>query len=1037
MIGRLPAGLALALLGTIAGIGPAQPAHGAPIESTASPQTSAGADANTPTTSSTVPQGSSAPDAPSVDNTPAASSHSQAAPPPLPPVPPTPAATGPGRPIPVTAASTVKGFPAEIQLTSDEQALDTLLNRAVATGKVRALLAGGRILADRVEYDSISGTLYASGSVRFQRGNQYLQASRLRYNLNDQRGEAEEVYGYLDLEQSKQDFDLEAIPSLPLGPEQPMACPPKIPPVPNWHPHPWAATLWGGQAIDTNFGQTFVFQGRMRPEYLLGVGLNRRIYDAGPIAFEIDSTLMGHRANPDRGGGFNQAVPFSSTLGQTFGEATIGIGIRAWLLPWLSVGFVEGVSWISEPSQYEKTYRKNYTQFLNYLAFEVEALVNPQWSVVGRIHHRSGAYGLYGGVEEGSNAYLLGLRYRFGTSSTPGPVQVALNPPVGCPDPERGRRKRVRTLAEALEQVAMGPPTSTVPSPSSGVKTPAPAGPTPRPLSPQEQSRARAKAIEAVDQRIGSITQRQGLTAGRRFGTGATSLFATPQTAITFGGVQPLQIQTQNTVDNRKLVSGTVGRWRFQAARLTITPEGWQADRIGMTNDPFTPAQAWVDAYNVVARSQPNGDTLLTSDRSRLILENQLAIPITNNQRIKKKREVESRWVIGNDGTDRDGTFIGRQLKAIQIGQSGQLVLEPQFLLSRAIKGTTNSYVLPGQPAGANPSSQPAKFSDLFGLLATYEGQLLGFTTNANLSISTFNPKNFPNGTRSWGDMSRPINLPLLGKTTAHIFGAYRYQTWNGSLGEQTIYSAYGAYLEQRGSLPNWGKLASNYIWRLGSGNFQDNQFGSVNYIQLWRSGGVLAINSSLPLWTGKTLPLTANEAYRNVGTAIVPGLDFRSNLTLNVAYYGDGARQNLISFSAGPTLTLGHLSKPFFDYTQLTVTAGVTARSGLSPFSFDRAVDLATVGVGLSQQLYGPLVLSGGIGINVDGGPNNGQLTGSYVELKWQRRAYELSVYYSPYEKLGGVRVKLNDFNFTGTGVPFVPYTPSHPGSMREDRPF
>ena len=1036
MIGRLPAGLALALLGTVAGIGTAQPAHGAPNESTASPQVPAAALVNTPAINSAVPQGSSAPDAPSADRTPAASPLSQAAPPPLPPVPPTPAATGPVRPIPVSAASPAKGFPAEIQLTSDEQALDILLNRAVATGKVRALLGGGRILADRVEYDSISGTLYASGSVRFQRGNQYLQASRLRYNLNDQRGEAEEVYGYLDLEQSKQDFDLEAIPTLPLGPEQPMACPPKIPAVPNWHPHPWAATLWGGQAIDTNFGQTFLFQGRMRPEYLLGVGLNRRIYDGGPVAFEIDSTLMGHRANPDRGGGFNQVVPFSSTLGQVFGEATIGIGIRAWLLPWLSVGFVEGVSWLSEPSQYEKTYRENYTQFLNYLGFEVEALVNPQWSVVGRIHHRSGAYGLYSGVSEGSNAYLLGLRYRFGSAPDPGPVQVAVTPPVGCPDAERGRRKRVRTLAEALEQVAMGPPTSTVPTPASARQQPTPSSPPPRALSPQEQSTARAKAIEAVDQRIGSITQRQGLTAGRRFGT--TSVFTAPANEITFGGVRPPQIQSQNTAENKKLVNGTIGRWRFQAARLSITPDGWQADRIGMTNDPFTPAQSWLDADNVLARVQPNGDILLTSDRSRLILENQLAIPVSNNQRIKKKRQVESRWVLGNDGTDRDGNFIGRQLKAIKIGESGQLVLEPQFLWSRARKGTTSSYVLPGQPAGANPSTQPATFADLFGLVAEFKGPLLGFTADANLSISTFNPKNFANGTRSWGDMSRDIKLPLVGVSTARLFGAYRYRTWNGSLGEQDVYSAYGVSLEQRGSLPNWGRLTNSYIWRLGIGNFQSNQFESINFTDLWRGSGVMAINSSLPLWTGKALPLTASEAYRNVGTAIVPGLTLNSNLTVNLAYYGTGAHQNLVSLSAGPTLTLGHFSKPFLDYTQLTITGGGTLRSGLSPFSFDRAVDLATIGVGLSQQIYGPLVVSGGIGLNVDGNsPNYGELTGSYVELKWQRRAYELSIYYSPYEKLGGVRVKLNDFSFTGTGVPFVPYTPSHPGSMREDRPF
>jgi hypothetical protein len=74
-----------------------------------------------------------------------------------------------------------------------------------------------------------------------------------------------------------------------------------------------------------------------------------------------------------------------------------------------------------------------------------------------------------------------------------------------------------------------------------------------------------------------------------------------------------------------------------------------------------------------------------------------------------------------------------------------------------------------------------------------------------------------------------------------------------------------------------------------------------------------------------------------------------------------------------------------------------------------------------------GPLVFNGGIGFNVDPGSEfYGDVTASYVELRWQRRSYEIGIFYSPYDGLGGVRVKLNDFNFKGTGVPFVPYTPS-----------
>jgi hypothetical protein len=160
------------------------------------------------------------------------------------------------------------------------------------------------------------------------------------------------------------------------------------------------------------------------------------------------------------------------------------------------------------------------------------------------------------------------------------------------------------------------------------------------------------------------------------------------------------------------------------------------------------------------------------------------------------------------------------------------------------------------------------------------------------------------------------------------------------------------------------------------------------------------------------------------------------------MAYYGDGTNQNTLGFSAGPTLTLGHFVKPFFDYTELTITGGGTLKQGNSPFGFDRAVDLGTVGVGLTQQIAGPLVFSGGVGFNVDGRSGNyGEVTNSFIEFRWQRRSYQLGVFYSPYNGLGGIRVRLNDFNFKGPGLPFVPYEPAAPGldPVRQvlDRPF
>lgn len=209
-------------------------------------------------------------------------------------------------------------------------------------------------------------------------------------------------------------------------------------------------------------------------------------------------------------------------------------------------------------------------------------------------------------------------------------------------------------------------------------------------------------------------------------------------------------------------------------------------------------------------------------------------------------------------------------------------------------------------------------------------------------------------------------------------------------------------------------------------GNFQGTDYQSTNLADLWRGSVFASLNSRLPLWTGKSAPAGPESATRFSPVPVVPGLVLNTNASINLAYYGDGTYQNLYSISGGPTLTLGHLQRNFFDYTQFTITGGGTLREGQSPFSFDRAVDLGTLGIGLTQQLVGPLLLSGGIGLNVDARSQYfGDTVGSYVELRWQRRAYELAVYFSPYEQVGGIRVKLNDFNFNGTGVPFVPYNP------------
>ena len=135
----------------------------------------------------------------------------------------------------------------------------------------------------------------------------------------------------------------------------------------------------------------------------------------------------------------------------------------------------------------------------------------------------------------------------------------------------------------------------------------------------------------------------------------------------------------------------------------------------------------------------------------------------------------------------------------------------------------------------------------------------------------------------------------------------------------------------------------------------------------------------------------------------------------------------------------MGTFSKPFFDYTVFTISGGATYKQGASPFAFDQAIDLGTLQVGLTQQIAGPLVFNSGVGFNVD--PNSdfyGDVMNANIELLWKRRSYDVGLFFNPYESIGGFRFRLIDFNFNGTGVPFVPYTPTNWMGMRNaDRAF
>jgi hypothetical protein len=100
-----------------------------------------------------------------------------------------------------------------------------------------------------------------------------------------------------------------------------------------------------------------------------------------------------------------------------------GLGAIRWLpFPWdkhIDTSFAAGagLSYATETPKFEEERRGEgqTQQVLSYLMLELTFSLpkNPNWSLVTRVHHRSGAFGLFNGVTGGSNAWGLGIKYTF------------------------------------------------------------------------------------------------------------------------------------------------------------------------------------------------------------------------------------------------------------------------------------------------------------------------------------------------------------------------------------------------------------------------------------------------------------------------------------------------------------------------------------------------------------------------------------------------------------------------------------------------
>jgi hypothetical protein len=163
----------------------------------------------------------------------------------------------------------------------------------------------------------------------------------------------------------------------------------------------WALTLLGGQYSGSKLIE---LGGRadFKDSYIGALSVSYQFIDLGPhIRFELEGQALKHF-------GEQEHVEFVGS-----------INARWITFPWnryleTSFAFGGGLSVTSEVPVLEKRDPDNTdaATLLHYLLIEAAVgLPNSPWSLVARVHHRSGIFGVFS--HSGSNVLALGIRYRF------------------------------------------------------------------------------------------------------------------------------------------------------------------------------------------------------------------------------------------------------------------------------------------------------------------------------------------------------------------------------------------------------------------------------------------------------------------------------------------------------------------------------------------------------------------------------------------------------------------------------------------------
>lgn len=453
---------------------------------------------------------------------------------------------------------------------------------------------------------------------------------------------------------------------------------------------------------------------------------------------------------------------------------------------------------------------------------------------------------------------------------------------------------------------------------------------------------------------------------------------------------------------------GTVQRLRFEAETLDFNPDGWVAQKIDITNDPFSPPELVLRADRAtLTRLSPLRDEIRAT-RPRLVFDQRFTLPLLVSRTVLDRRERQPGLLqFGFDERDRGGLFIERTFEPFN-SPAFSLSLTPQFFVQRAFFNGSKTGV------SADDKSSGVFDPNNFGLKANLD-LLLGPRTQivGKANLTTLDPSEFEDQARASLRLQQ-----LIGTHTLALEASYRDRLYNGTLGFQTVQSSFGAVFTSPRNL-KIGNTDINLSYQVGFQNItaetdrrnlvaaiRDNDRTNLSRFQV-----AAALSKGFVLWRGSYLPPTPTEGLRYSPVQIVPYIAVSTGLTGVFSAYSNSETQADLSGSITLFGQFGNFSRNFLDYTAFNIGYIQRLTSGESPFYFDRVVDRRILTGGFTQQIYGPF--RAGVQVSLSLSEDESFSTDYFLE--YVRRTYSIVARYNPILQVGSLSFRINDFNWTG----------------------